>query len=94
MYDTRIYYFYTNNPKISRAAIHFGEHLHPIAKSMYRDSTQEICRLIVEQVAKTSTTTNSAIALSASKDFLSNYLFYNGEEEKEILKGEEMEVMN
>jgi hypothetical protein len=58
---------------------------------MYRDSTEKICELIGEQVAKTPTTTNSAIALSASKDFLTTYLFYNGEGKKEMLKGEEME---
>jgi len=34
---------------------------------------------------------NSAIALSATKDFLKHYLFHNGEGEKEILKGAKME---
>jgi len=77
--DARIYYSYTDNPKMNRVAIHFGEHLHLVAKGMYRDSTQEICRFIAKQVAKTPTTTNLAIALSASKDFLSNYLFHNRE---------------
>jgi len=76
---------------MSRATIHFGEHAHPVAKGMYRDSTQENCGLIANQVAKTPSATNSAIALSASKDFLTNYLFHNGEGEKEMLKAEEME---
>jgi len=35
--------------------------------------------------------TNLAIVLSTSEDFLCNYLFYNGEGEKEMLKGEKME---
>jgi len=35
--------------------------------------------------------TNSAIALSTSKEFFPNYLFFNGEEEKEMLKGQELE---
>jgi len=52
---------------------------------------ETICGLIVEQVAKTPTATNSTIALSTSKDFLTNYLFYNGEEKKQMLKEEEME---
>lgn len=76
---------------MTRAAIHFSKHAHPIAKGMYRDSIGEISGLIKEQVGRTSTTTNLAIALSASKDFLSNYLFHNGEGEKKMLKREEME---
>ena len=62
-----------------------------MAKGTYRDSAKEISELIAEQVAKTPIATNSAIALSASKDFLTNHLFHHGEGEKEILKGEEME---
>jgi len=89
--DTRIYYSYADNPKMSRAAIHFGEHCHPIAEGMYRDSIQEICGLIAKQIAKTPMATNSTIALLASKDFLNNYLFHNEEGEKEMLKVEEME---
>jgi len=42
-------------------------------------------------VSKTPTATNSAIALSASKDFLTSYLFHHGEGEKVMLKGEDME---
>jgi len=64
---------------MSRAAIHFGEHDHPVAKGMYRDFAEKICGLVAEQVAKTSTATNSTITLSTSKDFLTQYLFHNGE---------------
>ena len=75
----RIYFAYSDNPKMTRAAIHLGHHGHPVARGMYRDSTKVICRLIAEQVAKTPTATNSAITLSASKDFFGHYLFHNGE---------------
>ena len=71
--------------------IHLGHHLHPVAMGMYRDSADRIYELIANQVAKTPTATNSAIALSASKDFLTNYLFHNREGEKQMLKGEELE---
>ena len=87
----RIYFAYNDNPNMTRAAIHLGHHGHPVAKGMYRDSTEVICGLIVEQVAKTPTATNSAITLSASKDFLGHYLFHNGEGEKKMLKPKEME---
>ena len=87
----RIYFVYSDNPEMTRAAIHLGHHGHPVARGMYRDSTEVICGLIVEQVAKTSRATNSAITLSASKDFLRHYLFHNGEGEKKMLKAEEME---
>ena len=89
--DARIYYCYSENPNMTRAAIHLGKHSHLVAKGTYKDSAKEISELIAEQVAKTPTATNSAIALSASKDFLTNHLFHHGEGEKEILKGEEME---
>jgi hypothetical protein len=89
--NARIYYAFSDNPDMTRAAIHFGDHNHPVAKGMYRDSSVEICGLIQEQVARTPTATNSAIALSASKDFLTNYLFHNGDGEKKILNMEEME---
>jgi len=42
-------------------------------------------------VSKTPTATNSAIALSTSKDFLTKYMFHHGEGEKVMLKGENME---
>ena len=76
---------------MTRATIHLGHHGHPVARSMYRDSTEVICGLIAEQVAKTPTATNSAITLSTSKDFLGHYLFHNGEGEKNMLKAKEME---
>jgi len=88
--DSRIYYCYSDNPQMSRTAIYFGNHSHPIAKGMYKDSAQEINGLIAEQVSKTLSATNSTIALSANKDFLIAYLFHN-EGEKEILRGEELE---
>ena len=87
----RIYFAYSDNPNMTRATIHLGHHAHPVARGMYRDSTEVICGLIAEQVAKTPTATNSAITLSASKDFLGHYLFHNGEGEKKMLKPEEME---
>jgi len=55
---------------MTRAAIHFRDHNHPVAKEMYRDSMEKICGLIADQIAKTPIATNSAIALSANKDFL------------------------
>ena len=79
---------------MTRAAIHLEDHGHPVARSMYRDSAEVICGLIAEQVEKTPIATNSAITLSASKDFLGQYLFHNGEGEKKMLKAEEMEVMD
>ena len=76
---------------MTRVAIHLGHHGHLVARSMYRDSTEVICGLIAEQVAKTPIATNSAITLSASKDFLGHYLFHNEEGEKKMLKVVEME---
>ena len=87
----RIYFAYSDNPEMTRAAIHLGDHGHPIARGAYRESTEMICGLIMEQVARTPTATNSAITLSTSKDFLGHYLFHDGQGEKKMLKPEEME---
>ena len=89
--DARVYYYYSKNPDMTRATIHLGKHSHPVAKGTYRDSARGISQLIAEQVAKTPSATNSAIALSANKEFLTNHLFHHGEGEKQILKGKEME---
>ena len=59
--DARIYYCYSENLDMTRAAIHLGKHYHPVAKGSYKDSAREISELIGEQVAKTPTATNSAI---------------------------------
>ena len=50
---------------MTRVAIHLGKHSHPVAKGTYRDFAKEISELIAEQVAKTPTANNSAIALFA-----------------------------
>ena len=42
-------------------------------------------------MAKIPTASNSAIVFSASKDFLTTYLFHNKEGNKEMLKGKEQE---
>ena len=89
--DAQIYYCYSENPNMTRVAIHLGKHTHPVAKGTYKDSAKEISEPIVKQVAKTPTATNSAITLPTNKDFLTNHLFHRGDGEKKILKGEEME---
>ena len=89
--DARIYYSYSDNVVITRAAIHLGYHAHPVAKGMYRDSAFEICALIAEEVSKTPSATNSAIALLASKEFMSTYLFHSGEGNKKMLQGQELD---
>jgi len=63
---------------MTRSAIHFRDHVHPIAKGKSRDSVEEVCRLILEEVAKIPTATTSTIVLFANKQFLSNFLFYHG----------------
>lgn len=50
---------------------------------------ENICGLNAEQVAKIPTATNSTTFFLASKDFLTTYLFHNGEDDKEMLKGKE-----
>ena len=59
----RMYFAYSDNPNMTRAAIHLGHHCHLVARGMYRDSTKVICGLIAEQVARTPTATNFAITL-------------------------------
>jgi len=46
--DARICYCYSDDPQITRVAIHFRDHNHPVAKGMYRDSIVKICGLIAK----------------------------------------------
>ena len=46
--DAQIYYCYSENPNMNRAAIHLGKHSHSVAKGTYRDSAKEISELITE----------------------------------------------
>ena len=44
----KIYYCYSENLQMTQAAIYLEVHAHPVAKGMYRDSTEKIYGLIVE----------------------------------------------
>ncbi len=89
-----MYYFYSDNSKMSRATIHFGDHIHHVAKGMYKNSMKKFYEFIVELVARILMASNSTIVPYASKEFLTIYLFHN-EERDEILKADELgEVMD
>jgi len=46
--DARMYYSYSDNPKMNKAAIYFGVHAHLVAKDMYKDSVEKISGLIAK----------------------------------------------
>ena len=59
---------------MTRACVHIGVHNHAVAVGVCRESESTIISLIGEQVERTSSATNSSIAMAASKGFLAKHL--------------------
>jgi hypothetical protein len=75
---------------MSRACIHLGMHNHPISDGICQETLDMISGLIAQEVSKTPTTRNSAIAMAASKEFLDKYLIHSGPGSKKMLRGQEL----
>jgi hypothetical protein len=86
----RIYYVVSAGD-MSRACIHLGNHKHPVAEGQCRETMETVTELIAQEVAKTPSAKNSAIALAASKEFLETFLIHNGDGPKEMLREEALE---
>ena len=72
--DARIYYVFSSNPDLSRAAIHTGHHVHLVSNGVCLDSLDLMYDCVAQEVAKTPNAKNSAIVMAASKKFLANWL--------------------
>lgn len=86
----RIYYVVSAG-NMFRACIHLGNHVHPVAEGQCREILETVAELIVQEVAKTPSAKNSAIALAASKEFLETFLIHNGDGPKEMLREEALD---
>jgi hypothetical protein len=64
-------------------------HNHPVSDGICRETLDAISGLIAQEVSKTPTAKNSAIA--ASKEFLDKYLIHSGPGPKKMLRGQELE---
>jgi hypothetical protein len=76
---------------MSRACIHLGMHNHPVSDGICRETLDMISGLIAQEVSKTPTAKNSAIAMAASKEFLDKYLIHTDPRPKKMLRGQELE---
>jgi hypothetical protein len=76
---------------MSRACIHLEMHNHPVSDGICRETLDTISGLIAQEVSKTPTAKNSAIAMAASKEFLDKYLIHSGPGPKKMLRGQELE---
>ena len=88
-YDARIYYVLSRSD-MTRACIHLRMHDHPISNGICRETLDAISSLIAQEVSKTPTTKNSAIAMAASKEFLNKYFIHSGPGPKKMLRGQEL----
>jgi hypothetical protein len=86
----RIYYV-LGRGDMSRACIHLGMHNHPVSDGMCRETLDTISSLIAQEVSKTPTAKNSAIAMAASKEFLDKYFIHTGPGSKKMLRGQELD---
>jgi hypothetical protein len=66
-------------------------HNHPISDGIFRETLDMISGLIAQEVSKTPTAKNSAIAMATSKEFLDKYLIHTGPGPKKMLRGQELE---
>jgi hypothetical protein len=65
-------------------------HNHHVSYGICRETLDTISGLIAQEVPKTLTAKNSAIAMAASKDFLDKYLIHTSPGPKTMLRGEEL----
>jgi hypothetical protein len=84
-------YYVLGKGDMSRACIHLGMHNHPVSDGICRETLDTISGLIAQEVSKTPTAKNSAIAMAASKEFLDKYLIHTGPGPKKMLRGQELE---
>jgi hypothetical protein len=66
-------------------------HNHPVSDGIYRETLDTISGLIAQEVSKTPTTKNYAIAIATSIEFLDKYLIHSGPRPKKMLRGHELE---
>jgi hypothetical protein len=76
---------------MTRACIHLGMHNHPVSDGICQETLDKISSLIAQEVSKTPTAKNSAIAMTASKEFLDKYLIHSGLGPKKMLRGQKLE---
>ena len=74
LYDARIYYVFSSNPNLTRAAIHTGRHVHLVFDGVCLDSLDLMYDCVAQEVAKTPNAKNFAIVMGASKKFLADWL--------------------
>ena len=72
--DARIYYVFSSNFNLSRAAIHTGHHVHPVSNGVCLDSLDLMYDCVAQEVAKTLNAKNCAIVMAASKKFVADWL--------------------
>jgi hypothetical protein len=84
-------YYVLGKGDMSRASIHLGMHNHPVSNGICRETLDTISSLIAQEVSKTPTAKNSAIAMAANKEFLDKYLIHSGPGPKKMLRGQELE---
>jgi hypothetical protein len=80
-------YYVLGKGDMSRACIHLGMHNHPVSNGIFRETLGTISGLIAQEVSKTPTAKNSAIAMAASKEFLDKSFIHNGPGPKKMLRG-------
>jgi hypothetical protein len=82
----RIYYN-LGKGDLSKACIHLGMPNHPVSDGICREILGTISGLIAQEMSKTPTAKNLAIAMAASKEFLNKNLIHSGPRPKKVLRG-------
>jgi hypothetical protein len=90
----RMFYVVPKNLSMTRAAVHIGTHVHPVANGDYREAMDLICGQIMTQVALTPNAKNSAIGMVVRKELLLKGLLVENGEGKKLTKEELAQVFD
>ena len=78
----------SKDPLISRACVHFGTHMHHVAKGHCRDASGYIREKVKDEIARTSNATPTAISLFIGRDLLMQGLIDKEDVGKVFSEGE------
>jgi hypothetical protein len=88
----KMFYIVSKDPNMSRAAMHFGAHGHPMADGECREVVDIIRQQIITQVARTPNAKSSAIGMAVGKELLLKGLLDEDGNGRKLTESELVEV--
>jgi hypothetical protein len=87
-----MFYIISKDPNMSRAAVHFGTHGHPVADGKCREAIDIIRQQIMIQVARTPNAKSSTIGMAVGRELLLKGLLNEDGNGRKLTESELVEV--